>query len=170
MHNQSKYLLLSTKWCCGQHAALAFLHFWGQENLPVLPTPTTCHRYLTLPSRENPQMLVIQQDRPLWSWTESLLLGCTGDSLCPVSAMLGYMAPNQGPLFIFHDGSPLSRNHLVTHCATCWQKPSELGWLLLQPEQALVPSSYKLGYIKIISIYQTPLENHWEGGARWSLG
>lgn len=38
--------------------------------------------------------------------------------LCPVSATLAYLAirlQSQGPLFIFKDGTPLSRNHLVRH-------------------------------------------------------
>ena len=45
-----------------------------------------------------------------------LSVGATGDLLCPMAAMLGYLAvrPNgPGPLFIHEDGSPLSRFHLV---------------------------------------------------------
>ena len=48
-----------------------------------------------------------------------LHLGRTDDDiLCPVSAVLAYMAvrpPGPGPLFHFHDGSPLSRARLVQH-------------------------------------------------------
>ena len=43
-------------------------------------------------------------------------LGATGDKLCPVVAMLGYLAirpPSPGPLFIFKDGTSLSRQRLV---------------------------------------------------------
>ena len=45
-----------------------------------------------------------------------LYLGITGDVLCPVSSMLGYLAirpTKQGPLFIFEDGSSLSRPSLI---------------------------------------------------------
>ena len=45
-----------------------------------------------------------------------LHLGTTGTILCPVTAMLGYLAIRQqssGPLFLFHDGSTLSRPRLV---------------------------------------------------------
>ena len=46
----------------------------------------------------------------------TLHLGTTGDILCPVAAILGYLAlrpPAPGPLFVFGDGSPLSRPRLV---------------------------------------------------------
>ena len=46
----------------------------------------------------------------------NLYLGRTGDTLCPVGAVLGYLAirpSTPGPLFHFQDGTPLSRAHLV---------------------------------------------------------
>lgn len=46
----------------------------------------------------------------------TLHLGATGDILCPVTAVLGYMAvrpPVAGPLFLFQDGSTLSKPRLV---------------------------------------------------------
>ena len=45
-------------------------------------------------------------------------LGKSGNELCPVSALLAYLArrgSSQGPLFIFSDGSPLSRQRLVSY-------------------------------------------------------
>ena len=45
-----------------------------------------------------------------------LHLGTTGDILCPVRAILGYLAirpPIPGPLFLFSDGATLSRPRLV---------------------------------------------------------
>ena len=45
----------------------------------------------------------------------TLHLGATGDALCPVAAMLGYLAqrpPEPGFLFLFEDGSTLSRPRL----------------------------------------------------------
>lgn len=44
-------------------------------------------------------------------------LGRTGQLLCPVAALLGYLAvrpPTPGALLIFEDGSPLSRPQLVS--------------------------------------------------------
>ena len=43
-------------------------------------------------------------------------IGKTGGNLCPVAAVLVYMAlrsPGKGPLFDFQDGSPLTRQKLV---------------------------------------------------------
>ena len=45
-----------------------------------------------------------------------LHLGTTGHSLCPVSSMMGHLAifPSEpGPLFLFRDGSTLSRTKLI---------------------------------------------------------
>ena len=47
----------------------------------------------------------------------TLYVGATGAILCPVAAVLTYLARrpgSPGPLFIFERGQPLSRVHLVT--------------------------------------------------------
>ena len=44
-------------------------------------------------------------------------IGRTGGDLCPVAAILSYMAlrgPGEGPLFRFQNGNPLTRQRLVT--------------------------------------------------------
>lgn len=46
----------------------------------------------------------------------TLYLGATGNELCPITAMLAFLAIRQssaGPLFVYQDGSPLSRTRLV---------------------------------------------------------
>ena len=46
----------------------------------------------------------------------TIYVGRTGDVLCPVAAVLAYLAvrsPVPGPLFINEDGIPLSRTRLV---------------------------------------------------------
>jgi len=43
-------------------------------------------------------------------------LGATGDNLCPIAAMLGYLAvrpSTPGPIFLFSDGSTLSKPRLI---------------------------------------------------------
>lgn len=48
----------------------------------------------------------------------TLYLGRTGNILCPVVAMLAYLAvrpTREGPLFLFKDGRPLTRARLVDH-------------------------------------------------------
>ena len=46
----------------------------------------------------------------------TIYLGRTGQAICPVSALLGYLArrgQQPGPLFLFQDGSCLSRQRLM---------------------------------------------------------
>ena len=46
-----------------------------------------------------------------------MCIGATNQSVCPVTALLGYLAKHpkrSGPLFIFQDGSTLSRERLVS--------------------------------------------------------
>ena len=47
-----------------------------------------------------------------------IYLGRTGDRVCPVTALLAYLAvrpPSKGPLFIFNDSTPLSQQQLITY-------------------------------------------------------
>ena len=47
-----------------------------------------------------------------------VFLGATGDDLCPVQALIAYLAvrpAEPGPLFIFQSGTPLSRSALICH-------------------------------------------------------
>lgn len=72
-------------------------------------------------SRDNPQVLIVllrHSKTDTFGTGVNLYLGRTGDILCPVTAVLGYLAirpSTPGPLFIFQDGTPLSRARLVTH-------------------------------------------------------
>jgi integrase len=57
-----------------------------------------------------------KQSRSIWH--RYLYVGRTGTVLGPVSALLAYLAkrlPSLGPLFVFQDGTPLSRERLVAH-------------------------------------------------------
>ena len=70
-------------------------------------------------SHTSPSHLVVRLCRskndPFGAGTR-LHLGATGHSLCPVSSMTGYLAirPSEpGPLFLFRDGSTLSRTKLI---------------------------------------------------------
>ena len=84
--------------------------------------PTLSASDISIDSREKPCVLIVHLRR---SKTDPfgvgpyLHLGRTDDDiLCPVSAVLAYIAvrpPGPGPLFHFHDGSPLSRACLVQH-------------------------------------------------------
>lgn len=70
-------------------------------------------------SHSSPTHLTIRLKRtktdPFGAGT-TLYLGITGDVLCPVAAVLGYLAvrpPSPGPLLCFQDGKPLSKPRLV---------------------------------------------------------
>lgn len=71
-------------------------------------------------SRENPQVLTVflrHSKTDTFSVGVHIYMGRTRDTLCPVAAVLGYLAirpQRPGPLFIFEDGSPLTRAKLVT--------------------------------------------------------
>ena len=54
-----------------------------------------------------------------------VFLGATHADICPVVAMLQYLAvrtPSPGPLFVFQSGAPLTRASLVSHLRAALQK------------------------------------------------
>ena len=76
---------------------------------------------VTVDSRHNPQVVTLLLRRsktdPFGAGTQ-LHVGRTFNAICPVSALLSYLAlrpQTPGPLFIFQDGTPLSRPSLVSH-------------------------------------------------------
>ena len=76
---------------------------------------------IAVDSHQDPQVMTIILRRSKtdpFSTGTRLYLGRTGNKLCPISAMLAYLAirpPTAGPLFTFQDGTPLTRDQLVTH-------------------------------------------------------
>ena len=76
---------------------------------------------IAIDSHQNPQILTLHLRRsktdPFGRGTH-IHLGRTQTDLCPVSAMLSYLAirpSTSGPLFIFKDGSPLTKPKLICH-------------------------------------------------------
>ena len=72
-------------------------------------------------SRQDPQVLTIflrRSKTDQFGTGSYIYLGRTGTILCPVAAVLAYLSirpSTPGPLFIFHDGTPLSRAQLISH-------------------------------------------------------
>ena len=70
-------------------------------------------------NREHPSSLSIllrASKTDVFQAGHTLLVGATGDLLCPVAAILGYLASRPsapGPLFVLEDRRPLSRTYLV---------------------------------------------------------
>ena len=83
---------------------------------------------ISIDSREDPQVLTVllrhSKTDPFGAGVH-LHLGRTGETLCPVSAMLGYLAMRPGslgPLFIFENGTPLSKTLLIRYLRDALQK------------------------------------------------
>ena len=116
------HLLPLIRSCCGLGFALDFLALCEPASLLArLSTPILDANDITVDSRQDPQVLTIRLRRsktdPLGNGTH-IHVGRNGAAICPVSATLAYLAirpPTPGPLFIFQNGTPLSRGRLVSH-------------------------------------------------------
>ena len=67
-------------------------------------------------SHSRPSHMAVRLKRSKTGARVTLHLGATGEALCPVAAMLGYLTlrpPAPGFLFLFEDGSTLSRPRLT---------------------------------------------------------
>ena len=71
-------------------------------------------------SHSNPSFVTIHlrhSKTDIFGVGATIYLGCVDGPICPVKALLAYLVlrgPGPGPLFVFQDGSPLSRSLLVT--------------------------------------------------------
>ena len=74
---------------------------------------------VSIDSRENPSVVHLklrQSKTDVFGVGVMIHLGRTGDTVCPVAALLAYLAirpSTPGPLFLLESGSPLSREALV---------------------------------------------------------
>lgn len=89
---------------------------------------TLCISDISIDSRENPQVLTVllrhSKTDPFGAGVY-IHLGRTDEVLCPVSSVLSYLAirpGSGGPLFIFKNGTPLSKSLLVKHLREALQK------------------------------------------------
>ena len=76
---------------------------------------------VSIDSRRNSQVLTVflrRSKTDQFGAGSYIYLGRTGTTLCPVAAVLAYLSirpSTPGPLFIFCDGTPLSRTQLISH-------------------------------------------------------
>ena len=71
------------------------------------------------------QMNIKQSKTDLFRLGVKVWISRTGGNLCPVAAILSYMAvrgPGEDPLFCFQNGNPLTRQRLVTRMREVLQK------------------------------------------------
>ena len=105
--------------CTGFFAVLCSGEFtcnsWSTYNPLMLSL-----RDITIDSWSNPSVVHItlrQSKTDVFGAGVTTHLGLTGDTLCPVAALLAYLAirpSTPGPLFLLQSGDPLSRQVLVT--------------------------------------------------------
>ena len=107
--------------CCT--GFFGFMHA-GEFTCPSLQafrSDMLCPQDVSVDSHDSPSVVLI---RLRWSKVDpfgagvTIYLGKTGQSICPVAALLSYVAlrgQSPGPLFMFRDGSPLSKPKLLFH-------------------------------------------------------
>ena len=119
--HQFKYILLWAAFCLG------FFGFMrsGEFTCPSMSAFTSdmlTAQDILVDSRAHPSYIVVRLKRskndPFAVGTR-VCIGATNQSVCPVTALLGYLTitirlKRLGPLFIFQDGSTLSRERLVS--------------------------------------------------------
>jgi len=105
--------------CLGFFGFLRAGEFTIQKAQDFDPSLSLCPHDVSVDSHANPSMVRIHLKR---SKTDpfrhgvDIFVGRTDSDLCPVAAVLAYIAvrpPLPGPLFIFADGQPLTRDKLV---------------------------------------------------------
>ena len=104
-----------------------FLHsgeFTAKSDRDVDPSSTLMLSDVSLDDRENPRLICVhikQSKNDQFRAGVRIYLGRTGSHLCPVTAILNYLAVRsreEDPLFVFSDGRYLSRQRLVSHLQT----------------------------------------------------
>ena len=91
-----------------------------------------------------------------------LFLGCTGHHICPVKALLPYLAvrgSTEGPLFITEEGSPLTRRRFSTELSSILHAAGlETPTIILTVSRLVQPLQLnRLAYL-------TYIEKCWEDG------
>ena len=99
------------------------------------PSQHLSFRDIRVDNKTNPSVLWVrikQSKTNPFRQGVSITLGRTDAQLCPVAALMAYLAlcgPGQGPLFRYKDGRPLTRQRLVEDVrealSKCGLKPKE---------------------------------------------
>ena len=128
----------------------------------------SCHLSLSdvaIDSPSNPSLMrvTLKQSKtdPFWKGVD-IYLGAVESSLCPIRAMLAYLAirgQSASPLFIRGGGTPLTRSFLVESL----KQPSS-NVVLIQTCTMGIASELGLRQLQQPTAYQKPLSKCWEGG------
>ena len=85
------------------------------------PSSSLCLEDIAIDSHQNPTSIWVtlkQSKTDPFRQGMSIYMGKTNSDLCPVAAILAYIAirpPMHGPLFIYRESTCLTRDKLVTH-------------------------------------------------------
>ena len=106
-------------WAAACLAFFGFLRMGEVTSSPESP-PTILASGLAIDSHTNPTMIKVVLGRTKtdqFNRGTAIYIGKTGSDICPVRAILQYLAtrptPRQGPLFVHQDESPLTRAQFV---------------------------------------------------------
>ena len=112
---ETDYKMLWAACCVGFFGFLTAGEFTTKPGEP----PTLSPQDVAVDDREHPTLIRIHlkssKTDPFRHGVD-IYLGRTGKDLCPVGALLAFMAARparQGPLFVYTDGTPLTRDRLV---------------------------------------------------------
>lgn len=117
--NDSDYIMFWAACCMGFFGFMRAGEFVLPHRSEFDPAVSLCWEDVAVDSYHNPSMIQInlkQSKTDPFRKGISIYLGRTNTELCPVAAILAYMAvrpPGQGPFFLLKDGSYLIRDKLV---------------------------------------------------------
>ena len=111
----------ATRGCSGQHSPLPYLACSGLQNLhprprPRYPPPLLAGHLSFSPSFSKATLFLPRSKTDRFGSGVSIPLFARPSHLCPVSALAHFMSirrPYNGPLFLFEDGTYLTRQHIV---------------------------------------------------------
>ena len=113
------YIMLWAACCLGFFGFMRAGEFTATSVGDFDPSTSLCISDMSVDDRENPSMVCVvlrQSKTDPFRKGISIYLGRTYADLCPVAAILAYIAVRPsitGPLFVFKDGSHLTREKLV---------------------------------------------------------
>ena len=147
--------------CCGQLAAHAFLVSYALVRLHPRHSGFDSSTHLSFEDVAVDDQLNLKESKtdPFRKGVQ-VVIGSTGDELCPVNALMAYFAvrgDSPGPLFRFGAGRPLTRSAFVTKVKAALQ-------LLGLPASKYAGHSFHAGAATTVAGIEDSYKNHGKVG------